>query len=329
MRGPARALPGTVAVLTLLTVSACGVIPSGQAQSDRDLRIMVPNTPGGGYDTTARTAARVMDETHIAPDVQVFNLPGAGGTVGLQRLVDERGNGDLALQMGLGVVGASHEAKAEVTVARTTPIARLIEEAGAVVVRKDSPYRTVGDLITAWRRAPERLAVGGGSSPGGPDYLLPMELAKAVGIDPKKVDYVGYGGGGGDLLPALLDGEVDFATSGLGEFIDQVDSGQLRVLAVTGEHPVEPLAGVPTLKSSGIDLVFSNWRGIVAPPGISDADRQRWVDALTELHRSRRWQAELVRHGWTDAFATGDTFAAYLTQQDKLVADLAASLGRE
>ncbi|MFB7997120.1 Bug family tripartite tricarboxylate transporter substrate binding protein [Streptomyces sp. NPDC056002] len=329
MRGPARALLGTVAVLTLLTVSACGVFPGGQARSDRDLRIMVPNTPGGGYDTTARTAARVMDETHIAPDVQVFNLPGAGGTVGLQRIVDERGNGQLALQMGLGVVGASHEAKAKVTVARTTPIARLIEEAGAVVVRKDSPYRTVGELIIAWRRAPERLAVGGGSSPGGPDYLLPMELAKTVGIDPKKVDYVGYGGGGGDLLPALLDGEVDFATSGLGEFLDQVDSGQLRVLAVTGEHPVEPLAGVPTLKSSGIDLVFSNWRGIVAPPGISGADRQRWVDALTELHRSGRWQAELDRHGWTDAFATGDTFAAYLTQQDKLVADLAASLGRE
>ncbi|MFE6752552.1 Bug family tripartite tricarboxylate transporter substrate binding protein [Streptomyces sp. NPDC057684] len=329
MRGPARALLGTVAVLTLLTVSACGVFRGGQAQSDRDLRIMVPNTPGGGYDTTARTAARVMDETHIAPDVQVFNLPGAGGTVGLRRIVDERGNGQLALQMGLGVVGASHEAKAKVTVARTTPIARLIEEAGAVVVRKDSPYRTVGDLITAWRKAPDRFAVGGGSSPGGPDYLLPMELAKTVGIDPKKVDYVGYGGGGGDLLPALLDGEVDFATSGLGEFLDQVDSGQLRVLAVTGEHPVEPLAGVPTLKSSGIDLVFSNWRGIVAPPGISDADRQRWVDAFTELHRSRRWQAELDRHGWTDAFATGDTFAAYLTQQDKLVADLAVSLGRE
>ncbi|MFE2989750.1 Bug family tripartite tricarboxylate transporter substrate binding protein [Streptomyces sp. NPDC059262] len=329
MRGPARALLGTVAVLTLLTVSACGVFLGGQAQPDRDLRIMVPNTPGGGYDTTARTAARVMDETRIAPDVQVFNLPGAGGTVGLQRIVDERGNGDLALQMGLGVVGASHEAKAKVTVARTTPIARLIEEAGAVVVRRDSPYRTVGDLITAWRRAPERLAVGGGSSPGGPDYLLPMELAKTVGIDPKKVDYVGYGGGGGDLLPALLDGEVDFATSGLGEFLDQVDSGQLRVLAVTGEHPVEPLAKVPTLKSSGIDLVFSNWRGIVAPPGISDADRKRWVDVLTELHRSRRWQAELDRHGWTDAFATGDTFAAYLIQQDKLVADLAASLGRE
>ncbi|MFF1399766.1 Bug family tripartite tricarboxylate transporter substrate binding protein [Streptomyces sp. NPDC058287] len=329
MRGPARALLGTVAVLTLLTVSACGMIPGGQAQSDRDLRIMVPNTPGGGYDTTARTAARVMDETHIAPDVQVFNLPGAGGTVGLRRIVDERGNGQLALQMGLGVVGASHEAKAKVTVARTTPIARLIEEAGAVVVRKDSPYRTVGELITAWRKAPERLAVGGGSSPGGPDYLLPMELAKTVGIDPKKVDYVGYGGGGGDLLPALLDGEVDFATSGLGEFLDQVDSGQLRVLAVTGEHPVEPLAGVPTLKSSGVDLVFSNWRGIVAPPGISDADRQRWIDALTELHRSGRWQAELDRHGWTDAFATGDTFAAYLAQQDNLVADLAASLGRQ
>lgn len=328
MRGPAaRAVLGVLTVLALLAVSGCGAWPGGGAGPLRDLRIMVPNAPGGGYDTTARTVARIMQEAHIASDVQVFNLPGAGGTVGLQRLIDERGNGRLALQMGLGLVGASHVARARVSVARTTPLARLIEEAGAVVVRADAPYRTIGDLIAAWRTAPTRLKAGGGSSPGGPDHLLTMELARAVRIDPAKVVYVPYGGGGGDLLPALLDGTVDFAVSGFGEFLDQLHSGQVRILAVTSGTPVGVLPGVPTLKASGVDLVFSNWRGLVAPPGISAADEKRWVEALTALHGSRQWKAELTRHGWTDAFATGGTFRAFLRQQDGFVAALVAQLG--
>jgi putative tricarboxylic transport membrane protein len=289
---------------------------------------MVPNTPGGGYDTTARTAARVMEETGIASDVQVFNLPGAGGSVGLKRLADEKGNGDLALQMGLGVVGAAHAAGSKVTVTETTPIARLVEESGAIVVRKDSPYRTIGALVDAWRRDPGGIRVGGGSSVGGPDHLLPMRLAQTVGIEPRKVAYVPYDGGGGDLLPALLDGRVSVATSGFGEFLDQIRAGRLRVLAVTGERPVAVLPGVPTLKSSGIDLVFDNWRGIVAPPGISDTDRRRWVEALTELHDSRQWRAELRRHGWRDVFETGRAFESYLARQDEQVAGLVRRLGQ-
>ncbi|MDQ0752913.1 tripartite-type tricarboxylate transporter receptor subunit TctC [Streptomyces africanus] len=119
-----------------------------------------------------------------------FDLPGAGGTVGLKRLADERGNGALALQMGLGVVGAAHAAGSRVTVTDTTPIARLVEESGAIVVRKDSPYRTIGALVDAWRADPGSIRVGGGSSVGGPDHLLPMRLAQTVGIDPRKVAYV-------------------------------------------------------------------------------------------------------------------------------------------
>ncbi len=283
---------------------------------------MVPNTPGGGYDTTARTTARVLQEAGIAPDVQVFNLPGAGGTVGLQRIVNERGNGTLALQMGLGVVGASHVLHSTATVARTTPLARLIEEAGAVVVRSDSPYRTIDELVTAWRAAPGHVSVGGGSAPGGPDHLLPVELARAVGIAPERVHYVPYDGGGGDLLPALLDGKVDFATSGFGEFLGQIEAGRLRVLAVTSERPVRALPGVPTLKACGVDLVFHNWRGVVAPPGISDRDEKRWIDALTALHDSPAWRTELTRHGWDDVFLTGEAFRRYLERQDEFVAGL-------
>ncbi|MBL1112271.1 tripartite tricarboxylate transporter substrate binding protein [Streptomyces sp. 110] len=322
-----RVLSGALAAVLSLLVGACGTWPGTGDTGEDGLRILVPNTPGGGYDTTARTVARVLEETGTTSDMEVFNLPGAGGTVGLRRIVDERGNGRLALQMGLGVLGASHVAHAKVTVARTTPIARLIEEPEAVVVREDSPYRTIADLVAEWRKHPGDVTVGGGSSLGGPDHLLPMALARAVGIQPKTVRYDAYDGGGGDLLPALLDGRVDFATSGIGEFLDQIAAGQLRVLAVTSERPVAALPGVPTLKAAGIDLVFDNWRGIVAPPGISSADRERWIEVLTALHTSRQWKAELTRHGWTDAFATGDAFATYLARQDRNVAELVGHLG--
>ncbi|MET8354242.1 tripartite tricarboxylate transporter substrate binding protein [Micromonospora sp. NPDC005206] len=322
-----------VAAATALAMGACGATAGQNEGGSGDdgkpvagLRIMVPNTPGGGYDTTARTAAKVMEDAKIATGVQVFNLPGAGGTVGLQRMVNEKGNGKLAMQMGLGVVGASYTSKSSATLTQTTPLAKMIEEAGAIVVPKDSPYKTIGDLVAAWKKDPKKIAVGGGSSPGGPDHLLPMQLAKTVGIDPRQVNFVSYDGGG-ELLPAVLGGKVAFGASGFGEFLDQVEAGQLRVLAVTSEQPIAALKEVPTLKASGIDLVFTNWRGIVAPPGISDGDKKVWIDALTKMHESEEWKAELAKRGWSDAFVTGDAFATFLTEQDTSVADLLKQLG--
>ena len=328
------ALLAAAAAASMLAVSACGATKNddtGAAADDSGkpvagLRVMVPNAAGSGYDTTARTATKVLEDAKIASGVQVFNLPGAGGTVGLQRMVNEKGNGKLAMQMGLGVVGASYTSKSKATLTETTPLAKLIEEAGAIVVPKNSPYKSITDLVTAWKADPKGIAVGGGSSPGGPDHLLPMQLAKAVGIEPKQVNYVSYDGGG-ELLPALLGNKIAFGASGFGEFLDQVESGQVRVLAVTSEQPIEALKEAPTLKSSGIDLVFTNWRGIVAPPGISDADKQTWINVLSKMHDSAEWKAELTKHGWTDAFVTGDEFKTFLTEQDKAVADILAQLG--
>ncbi|MGL5817721.1 MAG: Bug family tripartite tricarboxylate transporter substrate binding protein [Phycicoccus sp.] len=321
-------------VAATLTVTGCGATEDegGDAAGETGgapatgLQYMVPNSPGGGYDTTARTAAQVMEKEKITGPVQVFNLAGAGGTVGLQRVVNEKGNGKLAMQMGLGVVGAAYTQKSAASLNDTTPIAKLIEEAGAIVVPKDSPYTDIAQLVAAWKKDPKAVSVGGGSSPGGPDHLLPMQLAKAVGIDPKTVSYVSYDGGG-ELLPALLGKKIAFGASGFGEFLDQVEAGDVRILAVSSSERVAALPDVPTLTEKGIDLEFTNWRGVVAPPGISDADKKTWIDAFTKMQGSAGWKAELEKRGWVDAFATGDEFGTFMKEQDAEVAELLKTLG--
>jgi putative tricarboxylic transport membrane protein len=317
--------------LAATSLSACGGVTSkSDSSSDSnaplaDLRIMVPNSAGGGYDITARTAAKVMEDEKITNGTEVYNLEGAGGTVGLARTVNEKGNGDLTMLMGLGVVGASYTNKSKATLTQTTPIVRLIEEYGAVMVPKDSKFKTITDLVAAWKKDPRSLSVGGGSSPGGPDHLFPMQLAQAVDIDPKQVRFVSYDGGG-DLLPALLGGKIDFATSGVGEFKDQIASGQIRVLATSGEKAVEGV-DAPALKDKGIDLVFTNWRGVVAPPGISDSDRARLIAAFQKMHDTQEWKDALKANSWADAFETGDEFGTFLKQQDRRVADTLSELG--
>ena len=289
------------------------------------LRFMVPNTAGSGYDTTARAAAKVMDDNKITSNIEVFNLAGAGGTVGLSRTVSEKGNGKLIMMMGLGVVGAQYTNKTDAKLDQTTPIAKLIEESGAIVVAKNSPYKSIEDLVAAWKADPKSMAVGGGSSPGGPDHLLPMQLAQTVGIDPKEVNFIAYDGGG-DLLPAVLGGKVAFAASGYGEFLDQVEAGEVRVLAISGASRVDAV-DAPTLKESGIDLEFTNWRGVVAPPGLTDADKAALVGAFTEMHDTADWKEVLTKNGWTDAFMTGDEFGTYIDEQSKRVEDVLTTLG--
>jgi putative tricarboxylic transport membrane protein len=291
----------------------------------RALRVLVPNAPGGGYDITARTAAKAMEDADLLRNAEVFNLPGAGGTVGLGRTVAEKGNGKLVMSMGLGVVGSVYTNKAPSSLLDTTPIAKLIEEPDIVVVGKDSPYRTLGDLVSAWKAAPGAVPVGGGSSPGGPDHLAPMLMAKAVGLEPRSVNYIPFDGGG-ELLASVLGGKVAFGVSGIGEYRDQIQAGTLRVLAVTSADRI-PGVDAPTLGEAGVDVKFSNWRGIVAPPGISDADRDRLVDLFTTLHSTRQWEEALRRNGWTDAFTPGERFGTFLEEENSRVATVLKDLG--
>ena len=181
---------------------------------------MVPNSPGSGYDTTARAVAQVIEDEELADSHRGVQPRGAGGTVGLQRLVNEKGNADMLMQMGLGVVGAQFSNQSEATLDQTTPVAKLIEEAEAIVVPGDSPFKTLDDLVAAWKADPGNTPVGGASNPGGPDHLTPMLLAQEVGVTPTDVNYVAYDGGG-ELLAGILGGDVAFAATGVGEVTER------------------------------------------------------------------------------------------------------------
>ncbi|GIG69138.1 Bug family tripartite tricarboxylate transporter substrate binding protein [Phytomonospora endophytica] len=311
----------SVVLAAALVLSGCS---AGETEPS-ELRVMVPNPPGSGYDVTARTAARALGDAGIERDVEVFNLPGGGGTVGLRRLMYEEGNADLLMLMGLGVVGSEQTSGAPVSLADTTPIARLIAEPGIIVVRADSPYRDLAELIAAWRADPAAVAVGGGSSLGGPDHLAPMLVADELGIEPSDVDYQRYDGGG-DLLAAILSGQVAFGVSGVSEYPDQVRSGQLRVLAVTGEQRA-PGIEAPTLRESGIDVVFTNWRGIVAPPGLTAEQVEELTSTVSRLHDSDQWRAALDRYGWADAYLEGDEFGSFIAEESTRLSETLTGLG--
>ena len=333
IRVPGRFL--AVLAAAALATSACGAsrdaASSGSAEGGSGaetvsgLSILVPNSPGSGYDTTARALAKAAEDAGLAETIQVSNVPGAGGTVGLQRLVNEEGNGDMLMQMGLGVVGAEFTNKSEASLQETTPIAKLIEEAEAIVVPADSPYTDLDALIAAWKADPGAVPVGGASNPGGPDHLTPMLLAEAVDLDPTTVNYVPFDGGG-ELLAALLGSQVAVGATGIGEVQEQAEAGEVRILAVTSAEPVEGV-DAPTLVESGIDLEFTNWRGIVAPPGLSAEDTEKLTGLVEAVHASEEWKQTLETQGWTDAYASGEEFTTFLQSEDERVRGVLTGLG--
>jgi putative tricarboxylic transport membrane protein len=314
------------AAVLVVALSGCGVT---DGDDSRDLLMIIPNSPGGGYDQTGRAAVQVMEDADITGgSFTVDNVVGAGGAGAMTDLVGKAGDEHTMMTVGLGVVGSTYSFGAPYSLDDATPLAQLMSEPEGILVPGDSPFETVDDLVQAWTEDPGELAVGGGSSPGGPDHLFPMQLAAEIGIDPVDVNYITYDGGG-PLTSALLGEKIDVGFSGLAEFAGQVESGELRVLAVSGEdrYPEGIFSEVPTLQESDIDLVFLNWRGVLAPPEISDERRDELIGYLQEMHDTEAWQQVLADNGWTDDFKTGDDFATFIEEQDERVSGTLEELG--
>ena len=294
---------------TALTLAALSVLsPLASAQAISNLRIMAPASPGGGWDQTSRAIQTVMQNQNIAKPVQVFNVSGAGGTIGLAQLYNSKGDGNQMMTMGLVMVGAILTNSSKVDLSRVTPLARLTGEYEVMVVPASSPYKNMKDFAAAWK-ANNGLAVAGGSA-GGTDHMLVGLLAKAAGVDPKKMNYVPFSGGG-ETLAAVLGNQVAAAVAGYGEFEAQIKAGKLRAIGISAP---KRQAGIdaPTFKEQGLNVELANWRGIVAPPGVSAADKAKLIAALDKMHASKEWQDTLKTRGWTDLYMSGSKYDIFL-----------------
>lgn len=323
-----RTLTGTIvgiAAVALFAVAAVHASSSGSAASPRTkLTIVAPAAPGGGWDSFAREAQQVMRTDGIVGAVQVMNVPGASGTIGLGQVAEMGDRHDLMLVTGGVMVGGIVVNRSTVSLEDVTPVARLADDFNVLVVPGDSPYETLDDFTAALAENPGATAIAGGSL-GGIDHILAGMLGRESGVDPSDVNYLAYPGGG-EVVTSILSHTAKAGLSGYNEFRDQIASGNLRALAISAAEPVEGI-DVPTFVEQGVDVSMSNWRGLVAPPSVSDEVRAELVTIATELRGTDAWQEVLTRNNWVDSFMVDEEFADFITEETERTEEIMSELG--
>jgi putative tricarboxylic transport membrane protein len=306
------------------TVASIALILAGSAFA-ADYSVMAPAKPGGGWDQTARTIQTVMQDEKISGNVQVVNVPGAGGTIGLAQFVNEsKGDPAKLIVGGYVMVGAILTNASPVTLDQITPIARLTGEYEALVVPAASEIKTLADLVTKLKADPGSVSWGGGSA-GGTDHILAGLIAKATGVDPTKVNYVAFAGGG-EAMAAILGGQVTVGVSGYGEFAEQIKAGTLRAIAISSDAKLDGI-DVPTLKEGGVDVSIQNWRMIAAAPGLTPEQTAAVSADIAKMVESKGWQDALASKGWANTYLAGDDFKAQLAKDIEATSAVLKDIG--
>ena len=303
---------------TLATVLATS------AAAQMELKIIAPAAPGGGWDQTARSLQAAMTAEKLVKSAQVINIPGAGGTIGLAQFVNNKGDANTLMVNGFVMVGAILLNKSPVNLTQVTPIARLTEETQVIVVPANSPIKDAKDLVAAVKKDVARVTFAGGSA-GGADHIMAGMFVGAAGGDPSKVNYVPFSGGGKSLA-AIMGGRVTAGISGYGEYEGQIKAGRLRAIGVSSPQRL-PGVNVPTFKEQGIDLVLTNWRSVVAAPGITPAQRIAFDELMERTVKSKAWQEQLKQKGWDNAFLPTNAFQTFLAEEIVRVGGVMKSLG--
>jgi putative tricarboxylic transport membrane protein len=315
---PPRLCLGLIAV-------AMAALTASQARAELDsVEIIAPAGPGGGYDQLARAVQLSLEEAELADKVQVVNVPGAGGTIGLAQFVTGQSRGDKLIATGLGMIGAIKVNNAPVTLGQVTPLARLTGEYQPLVVAADSPIQTLDDLAAMFRENPGSVSWGGFAL-GSPDHLISAMTVKAMGGDVKQMNYI-VAGAGGEMLAQVVGGHITVATGGYNEFAGLIETGKLRALAISSP---ERLAGidVPTFKEQGYDVELVNWRGLLTKQEVSGDDLAEIDAAIAEMVRSEAWQALLKERGWVDMYQGSAEFSAFLEAEQPRIEQILSDLG--
>lgn len=307
----------TTAAVLAVTLSASA--PAQTAFPSGPIEIVVPASPGGGWDTTARVIQKVItDKKLVTVPVNVVNRPGAGGQVGWSYLNEYKGNPNYLAMNSNQLFPPQLTGQSKLKFEDFTPIARLTSEYITLAVPTNSPYRTGKQFLDALKADPTRLTVGIGSGVASSDHVAFLQAAKAAGVDVKKVRIVVFSSGG-DQMAAVLGGSVNAVSTGLSESLEQAKAGKLRLLAVSSPERLPGDAkDVPTWEEQGIAGTFLHWRGIMAPGNLSAAQTAAWDKIIGEMVRSPEWKAELARRGWISTYLDSKAFTAFLkTSRDQ------------
>jgi putative tricarboxylic transport membrane protein len=225
---------------------------------------------------------------------------------------------------GLVMVGSIITNKAPVSLLSTVPLARLTEEYQVVVAPANSPFKDLRDFAAALKADPAKVPIAGGSA-GGTDHITAGLIAKAVGTDARRVAYVANAGGG-PAAAMIIGGQVAAGVSGLGEFAENIKAGKMKALGVSSDKRIAGV-DIPTFKEQGVDVSIANWRGVFAPPGVTDAQRKAMIDLVEATVKSAAWQEILAKQDWANVLLTGDAFGAYLQEEFKRTEAVLKDLG--
>ena len=301
---------------SMAALAAAGAFPLS-AFAAANVKMMVPANPGGGWDTTGRALGKALVDSGAASTVSYDNKGGAAGALGLAQFVNgSKGDGNALMVMGAVMLGGQITGKPPVSLSQATPIARLSSEYNVFVVPADSPFKSIKEVVEQLKKDPGSVKWGGGSR-GATEHIAAAMIAREVGADPAKINYVAFRGGG-EATAAILGGNVTIGGSGYSEFAEYIATGKMRALAVTSEARL-PGVNIPTLKEQGINVVIGNWRGVYGAPGITPAQRQTLTDMVLKAVKSKSWMEASEKNNWTPAVLSGPAF-------DKFVDDDFASL---
>jgi putative tricarboxylic transport membrane protein len=307
-------------------LSLCAtLLLAGNTLALDNVKFMIGANPGGGFDQTGRGLGKAMIEAGAAKGAQFENKGGAGGTIGLAQFVNaSKGDGNAMIVTGAVMVGAIVQNKPPVTLAQATPIARLFYEYNVFVVPASSPIKNMKDVIDMLKKDPGSVKWGGGSR-GSVDHISVAQIAKDAGVDPTKINYVPFQGGG-EASAAILGGHVTVGTSGWNEMAQFVKSGKMRAIAVTSGNRLAGNA-TPTLKEQGINVEIGNWRGIYGAPGITPAQRKALTDAVIAGTKQKSWNESLAANDWFASVLTGDEFSAFVDAEHLRIEESMRAVG--
>ncbi|EAR08298.1 tripartite tricarboxylate transporter substrate binding protein [Reinekea blandensis] len=291
------------------------------------IHFLIPGGAGGGWDGTARGTGEALTESGLVGKASFENMSGGGGGKAIGYLIENaESNKDTLMVNSTPIVIRSLTKVFPQNFRDLTMVAGTIGDYAALVVANDSPYQDFSDLVDAFADDPRSVTVGGGSTPGSMDHLVPAMAFEAAGQEPTAVRYVPYDAGG-QAMAALLAGEIQILSTGFSEAIGLADAGEVRIIAVTSPERVPAYESAPTLVEQGYDVTFVNWRGFFGAPGMSEEKRQQYIDVLEAMYDTPEWETVRARNGWVNIFNPGDEFTAYLTEQEQIIGDLMRKLG--